>query len=98
MEQIYEDPFRFHGLIHNHMVKMLSLTVAEMVDGALTRMDLKGHALERAKQNLERVDVVGLQEHFGKFWEELSHRFGWQLGDPARSNQTEHVPGFSCLP
>jgi hypothetical protein len=92
LEQIYEDPLRFHGLIHNHMVKMLSLTVAEMVDGALTRMDLKSPALERAKNNLERVDVVGLQEHFEEFWEELSHRFGWQLGDPARSNQTEHVP------
>ena len=27
LEEIYEDPLRFHGLIHNHMVKMLSLTV-----------------------------------------------------------------------
>ena len=31
LEAIYADPFRFHGLIHNHMVKMFSLTTAESV-------------------------------------------------------------------
>ncbi len=25
LEEIYEDPLRFHGLVHNHMVKMFSL-------------------------------------------------------------------------
>ena len=36
------------------MVKMLSLTTAEMVDGALTHLELKEDRLERAKDNLER--------------------------------------------
>lgn len=92
LEEIYEDPFRFHGFIHNHMVKMLSLTVAQMKNGALTDIDLTDAALERAKQNLERIDIVGLQEQFGHFWEELWQRFGWRLGEPARSNQTQHMP------
>src|SRR5215207_38086 len=33
LEEIYEDPVRFHGFIHNHMTKMLSLTPAEMKTG-----------------------------------------------------------------
>lgn len=92
LEEIYEDPFRFDGLIHNHMVKMLSLRAETMADGALTHVELGTADLDRAKENLERIDVFGLQEHFGLFWEDLRLRFGWQLGEPARSNQTEHVP------
>jgi hypothetical protein len=92
LEEIYDDPFRFDGLIHNHMVKMLSLTVDTMTDGALTRANLGSADLARAEQNLEAMDVVGLQERFRTFWDELRLRFGWQLGEPMRSNQTENVP------
>lgn len=35
--------------------------------------------LARAQANLERVDVVGLQEHFGELLEELTARFGWRF-------------------
>ena len=48
-EAIYDDPLRFHGLIHNHMVKMFSLTSDEMTDGVLTRVDFTEDRLERAK-------------------------------------------------
>jgi hypothetical protein len=92
LEELYEDPFRFDLLIHNHMVKMLSLTVETMTDGALTHVDVDPANLGRAQENLERIDVVGLQEHFALFWDELRLRFGWQLGEPARSNQTKHAP------
>jgi hypothetical protein len=92
LEEIYEDPFRFGGLIQNHMVKMLSLTVETMSDGALTRANLGQSDLTRAQENLETVDVVGLLDEFDAFWDELRLRFGWQLGEPARSNQTEPVP------
>ncbi len=92
LEEIYDDPFRFDGLIHNHMVKMLSLTVDTMTDGALTHADLGSEDLEKAEENVRRMDVVGLQERFETFWDELRIRFEWQLGDPVRSNQTEQVP------
>jgi hypothetical protein len=95
LEAIYDDPFRFDGLIHNHMVKMLSLTTGEMADGALTSVDFTPSRLELAKHNLETVDVVGLQEQFGDFWYALSERLGWRLGDLAYSNRTapSDVPG-----
>jgi Sulfotransferase family len=89
LEEIYSDAFRFHGLVHNHMVKMFSLTRLEMTDGVLTRVDFSRERLERAKERLATVDVVGLQEGFEDFCEELTERFGWRLGEPVHSNRTD---------
>jgi len=90
LEQIYEDPIRFQCLIHNHMVKMLSIRPEEMTDGALTVLDLDGTHLERAKRSLEdRIDVWGVQEHFEELCDELTRRFGWNLGAPRFANRTK---------
>jgi hypothetical protein len=92
LEQIYDDPIRFDGLVHNHMVKMLSLTVDEMTDGAMTKVDFTDERFVRAKANLATVDVVGVQEQFDDFCNELERRFGWDLGPPVRMNRTKPVP------
>lgn len=88
-EEIYEDDFERHRLIHNHMVKMLGLTVDEMTDGMLTRVEFTDAHLERAKDQLDAVDVWGLQEHFEDFCAELEQRFGWVLGSPLWANRTQ---------
>jgi hypothetical protein len=89
LEKVYEDPIRFQCLIHNHMVKMLSITPDEMTDGALTVVDMDGTHLERAKRNLvERIDIWGVQEHFEDFCNELTRRYGWKLGAPRFANRT----------
>jgi hypothetical protein len=92
LEAIYDDPFRFHGLVHNHMVKMFSLTAEEMTDGALTRVEFTPPRLEQAKARLTTVDAVGLQERFDEFCEGLVRRFGWRFGAPERVNRTDPVP------
>jgi hypothetical protein len=89
LEAIYTDPFRFHGLIHNHMVKMFSLTPAEMTDGVLTRVNFTPDRLDRAKENLVQVDVLGVQERFDGFCNTLIRRFGWNLGGWTHVNRTE---------
>lgn len=89
LEEIYDDPVRFDGLVHNHMVKMFSLTVEEMTDGVMTRVDFDSSRLDRAKAQLATVDVVGLQDRFDDLCEQLVARFGWDLGEPRRDNQTE---------
>jgi hypothetical protein len=89
LEEIYTDPFRFHGLVHNHMVKMFSLTPSEMTDGVLTQVDFPRNRLEHAKEHLATVDVVGVQERFDEFCEELTERFDWRLGDPVHTNRTD---------
>jgi hypothetical protein len=89
LEQIYDDPFRFHCLIHNHMVKMLSLTTDEMTRGALTVVPFTRERLERAKGQLAGVDVVGVQEQFEDFCSRLRQRFAFELGPPVVRNTTE---------
>ena len=90
LERIYEEPIRFQCLIHNHMVKMLSITPDEMTDGALTALEMGDGHLERARRNLvERLDAWGVQEHFDEFCAELTQRFGWNLGAPRFANRTK---------
>jgi hypothetical protein len=89
LEEIYEDPFRYHGLLHNHMVKMFGMSADEMTAGMLTRIEFTPDHLERAKSRLGEVDVVGLQEDFETFCKELEDRFGWPLGAPFHANRTE---------
>jgi hypothetical protein len=91
LEAIYEDEFRYRALIHNHMVKMFSLTPGEMLDGALTPVEFTSAHLDRAKQQLATVDLVGLQQDFEGFCEHLQQRFGWDLGTPVYANRTEPV-------
>jgi hypothetical protein len=81
LEEIYDDPFRFHGLAHNHMTKMFSLTTEEMSDDMLTRVEFTPERVERAKENLGGVEMVGVQDRFEEFCGELNERFGWRLGD-----------------
>ena len=92
LEQIYEDKQRFHWLIHNHMVKMLSLTTEEMTQGVQTRVEFTPERLSRAKARLQTVDVVGIQERFDDFCAVLEETFGFDLGPPVLFNQTEPVP------
>jgi hypothetical protein len=94
IEELYEDPVRFHGLIHNHMVKMLSLSPEEILagDGVLARVDeITPTRLSEAKQRVEEVDVLGLHDRLEELGAELTSRFGWSLGAPVHANRTEPV-------
>src|SRR5690606_31067281 len=91
--EIYEDPFRFEAMIQNHMVRMLSLTPEEMLegDGVLTRVPYTRERLETAKETLANLDLFGLQERFEEFCAELATRYGLDVGQPLRTNTTEPV-------
>jgi hypothetical protein len=95
LEEIYADGQVLHGLIHNHMVKMLSLQASEMKRGMYTMMTATDDHLERAKKALvERVEVVGLQSDFASFCTRLEMKFGWDLkmDAPVRWNRTTPTP------
>jgi hypothetical protein len=91
MDQVYGRPQLLHGLIHNHMVKMLGLTTDLMTHGAATLVEFDDAFLARAEANLAGVDVVGLQGSFDEFCAELVARFGWDLGRPERGNATDDL-------
>jgi len=90
LEEIYDDPFRFRGLIRNHMTRMFSISAEEMVpgDGVLTDVVDSRDRLERAKEGLASLDAFGLQPRFEELWKEIADRFGLVLGSPVRSNVT----------
>jgi hypothetical protein len=88
LEEIYADPLRFHGLAHNHMVKMFSLTGEEPGVSMLTRVEFTPERLEYAKERLATVSAIGVQERFEEFCEQLERGFGWDLGPPREMNKT----------
>ena len=91
LEAIYDDPFRFNGLIRNHMVRMFSIGAEEMAagDGALTDIADSTERLERAKQGVANLDGFGLQARFEEFWQDFAARHALEVGDPVRANATE---------
>lgn len=98
LEAIYEDPVCREGLIRNHMVRMLSLTVDEMTDGALTRVTVDDDRVAAAEDALaRRIDVVGIQERFDEFCDALAARFGWDLGRRQFANRTAPMEASAAL-
>lgn len=83
LEEVYAEPRVFHHLMHNHVVKMFSLTPDEaLVPAMLTRVEFTEERFDRAKDRLASVDAIGLHERIDEFFVELTARFGWDLGPP----------------
>lgn len=91
LEQIYAEPLRFHGQAHNHMTKMLSMTVDELDDGMLAKVEYTPERLDRAKAALRGLDLVGVQEDLEPFFAELGRRFRLDLGPPLHVNTSTPV-------
>lgn len=91
LEEIYDDPFRFAGLIRNHMTRSFSIGADEMGpgDGLLTDIDDTPQRLEQAKAGVEGLDALGLQPHFEEFWTAVAGRYGLDPNADAVSNTTE---------
>ena len=96
LEELYDDPYRFHGMLHNHLVKMFSLSPEEMPrrrrDGHAREGLHAGRRLADAKARLAAVDVLGLHDRVDDLCDDLHARFGWNLGAPVHANVTEPVP------
>jgi hypothetical protein len=90
IDDLYGEPYLLHGWIHNFMVKVLTMTVAEMRHGVASMVAYDEARLERAKEVLEqRIEIFGVQEDFDDFCRRLSSHLGWDLGDTTLvTNQT----------
>ena len=94
LEDIYNRRGIFRGLWgQNHFTKMLSVTTDELVGGiagGLRRVHMTPDRLDRAKANLVSLNLVGIQERFEEFCDDLNEHFGWSLGrEPRRENTSE---------
>lgn len=89
LEEIYNDRLLAALLFTDHMTRMLSLTLDELDpegNGLYSNVDGGDGRLERAKEALVDLDVIGFQEDYDGFCDELERRYGWDLGEPARLN------------
>ena len=84
LQEIYEDPFLFPRFIRDHQAKQFALTPEDKPMSFRHVLEVDATRLKKAKQNLERVDVIGTQDRFGELWSELEQRFGWRR-PPVRS-------------
>jgi len=89
LEQIYDDDDFRWSLLTNYMVRQFSIELREFRDGPQW---FDEERIDMAKANLEAMDVVGLQDDFEDFCRALEARFGWDLGEPVRINQTTPEP------
>jgi len=91
LEEIYDDPFRFNGLVRNHMTRMFGIGTEQMRvgDGALTDVPDTEELLERAKRGVAGLTAFGLQPRFEEFWQRFARQFGLDQSASVVSNATK---------
>lgn len=83
LEEIYEDGYVFPMQIRNYQAKQFAMTRDDKLESHFDVIEVDDARLEIARNNLERVDVLGLHEHYDEFVEAIQHRFGWNCGPVA---------------
>jgi hypothetical protein len=84
LEEIYEDEWMQHFFIRNYQSRAFAMQLDEDGEIRLDGKDVDDRLLARAKDNLERLDVLGLTERYGEFLDEMRTRFGWRIDDGVR--------------
>lgn len=75
-EEVYEDGYLNPFWIANHQTKVFALSTDDTFEDVRQPLEIDRHRLERAKANLEQVEVIGLQSHYVDFTREVEQRFG----------------------
>ena len=81
LEDIYNDPDIFKGQILNHQAKIFAVPDDSDLLAGFNPYPVDAQGLARAKSNLARVDVVGLQSNMPGFLADLGRSFGWTILD-----------------
>jgi hypothetical protein len=86
IEEIYEDGFVRPMFVQDHQAKVFAMTSTDRLESVMDVLEVDEARLELAKRNLERVDIVGLTEHYDEFLELVGERLGWPVGRKRRLN------------
>lgn len=78
LEEIYDNRKYFEGQILNHQAKIFAVPDDSDLLSGFDPFPVGPADLDRAKQNLGKVDVIGLQSDMPAFLAELERRFGWK--------------------
>jgi hypothetical protein len=85
-EEIYEDGFDFPCFIHNHQTKIFSMTLDDRLETFMDVIDVDRDRLAIAIENLQKVDVLGLQEDSEEVRRRVGEHFGWESADAKDSH------------
>jgi hypothetical protein len=88
-EQIYDNPFDFPCFILNHQTKIFAMTRDDKLETFMDVIDVDRDRLEIAKQNLRKIDILGLQERYPEMLDAVAQRFGWQTGEVENTHVSE---------
>jgi hypothetical protein len=82
---VYDDP-RYDRL-YNEQTRIFSLTPHDGLKNFRDEVDVDRERLERAKSNLDAIDVVGVSDRYADFLSIVNERFGWvsRAGMPSES-------------
>jgi hypothetical protein len=80
LEAVYEDRQIFRFFVENHQTKVFSLGLDDNEQAINCGLTIDDARFARARDNLARVDVIGLTEHYDRFLAEVRDRFGWWAG------------------
>jgi hypothetical protein len=88
LEEIYSHPRVFEPMIHDHQTKVFAFAATDDPHSCMDVIDVDRSRLARAKENLAKVDIVGLTERYRDFLDDLRDRMGWQVPPEIRANVT----------
>lgn len=76
LEEIYEDPWTFPMLLHDHQVKVFAMTRDDRLESVMDVIDIDAARVATALDHLGHVDVLGFADDVPAFLEECERRFG----------------------
>ena len=88
LEDVYAHPMVFEPLIHNHQTKIFSMRESDQPESYMDVLAMDADRLAVAKENVAKVDLLGVTERYGDFLDEVEARFGWHVERDARANAT----------
>jgi Sulfotransferase family len=87
LEEIYDDDHIFRSFIHNYQTAVFSRTLEDGVQPIRDPISVDERRLAFARDNLAKVQVVGLTSRYAEFVDELRARFGWWPTRPDRTGR-----------
>ena len=79
LEEVYADTSVRQFLLDNHQTKVFSLARDDSPESVFDVIPIDQGRLEQACANLDTVDVVGVNERYDDFCDDVSRAFGWEL-------------------
>lgn len=90
-EEVYEDSFEYLCYIRNHQTKIFSIGPEDDFQTYMENITIDDRRLEIAKENLAKIDVLGLTEHFDEFCRTMETDYGWKMSAVGNKNVSEEA-------